>query len=568
MLTKVLRLQLCYTTYSSGDIVVRSANHLSEQAEEGKFGRGTSSMVTAVFVSRLLGLLFIIPLQNIIGGYAYGIYYLAYPLYTVMLTLSTAGFPLALSKTISDLSAHGKHKEAGATFRIVGRSMLLFGLGAFLLMWFLGPLYLQMALPHPDTTQIQAALPAIRALAPALIVLPLMSAMRGYLQGYLRFQPSAASQVIEQIARVGVILIGVLIAVELGSGPPVTAAVATFGAVAGAVPAFLLLRKAVIRVRKEMNRKSRYASRSRLKAGHVLWRLLMYSMPIAMGTLILPLSQQIDAWTVPRGLMARGLTFMAATIQYGIYSGEALKLIQLPLSFANAIGVAVLPGLTEALSLGNNSLAKDRLVMTLRMTAFITLPAAAALSILALPLNIALFRSSAGTGAIALAGLISIFSAIELVSTYILQGYDKFYTPVGHMAIGLLIKLALNIILVPIFGINGAAMASVVGYMISSWLNMGAIRRVTGVRVSMPRLSWRTMVATVAAGLWLYAIERLYVSSLVWIPALQQSRLFSLGVVLVGLAIAGPVYLGVALLVRAVNARELSRMPVVGRFFA
>ncbi|MHB1629480.1 MAG: putative polysaccharide biosynthesis protein [Bacilli bacterium] len=539
---------------------------MSEEAE-GKFGRGTSSMVTAVFVSRVLGLLFIIPLQNMIGGYAYGIYYLAYPLYTVMLTLSTAGFPLALSKTVSDLAARGKHKEATAVYRIVGRSMLVFGLAAFLLMWFLGPLYLRMALPHPDAAQVQAALPAIRALAPALILFPLISAMRGYLQGYLRFQPSATSQVVEQIARVGVILIGVLIAVKLGFGPSVTAAVATFGAAAGAAPAFLLLRRAVIRVRSEMRRRSRYAPQPHFKAGRILWRLLMYSMPIAMGTLILPLSQQIDAWTVPRGLMGRGLSFMAATTEYGIYSGEALKLIQLPLSFANAIGVAVMPGLTEALSLGNNSLAKDRLVTTLRMTAFITLPAAAALSILALPLNIALFRSSAGTGAIALAGLISIFSAIELVSTYILQGYDRFYTPVAHMAVGLLIKLALNVILVPLFGIDGAAIASVFGYMVSSWLNMGAIRRVTGIRASMPALSWRTMVATAAAGLWLYAVERLYVSSNVWAPGIQQSRLFSLGVVLAGLATAGPVYLGVALLVRAVTTQELSRMPVLGRFF-
>lgn len=539
---------------------------MSEQAE-GNFGRGTSSMVTAVFVSRLLGLLFIIPLQNMIGGYAYGIYYLAYPLYTVMLTLSTAGFPLALSKTISDLSARGKHKEATAVFRIVGRSMLLFGVLAFFFMWFLGPYYLRLALPHPDAAQVQAALPAIRALAPALILFPLISAMRGYLQGYLRFQPSANSQVIEQIARVGVILIGVLIAINLGFGPPVTAAVATFGAAAGAAPAFLLLRKAVIRVRSEMRRKSRYAPNPHLKAGHILWRLLMYSMPIAMGTLILPLSQQIDAWTVPRGLMGKGLSFMAATTQFGIYSGEALKLIQLPLSFANAIGVAVMPGLTEALSLGNSALAKDRLVTTLRMTAFITLPAAAALSILALPLNIALFRSSAGTGAIALAGLISIFSAIELVSTYILQGYDKFYTPVWHMAIGLLIKLTLNVVLVPIFGIDGAAVASVVAYMISAWLNMGAIRKVTGIHVSIPMLSWRTMIATLAAGLWLFALERLYVSSAVWAPGLQQSRLFSLGVVLLGLAIAGPIYLGVGILVRAVSVRELARMPVVGRFF-
>ena len=74
----------------------------------GKFGRGASIMVASVFIAKLLGLLIVVPLQNIIGGYAYGIYRIAYPLYTIMLTLSTIGFPLALSKTISQLSSAGK----------------------------------------------------------------------------------------------------------------------------------------------------------------------------------------------------------------------------------------------------------------------------------------------------------------------------------------------------------------------------------------------------------------------------------------------------------------------------
>ncbi len=525
-------------------------------------------MVSAVFISKILGLLFIIPLQNMIGGYAYGLYYLAYPLYTVMLTLSTAGFPLALSKSISDLSARGRHREATATLRIVGRAMLIFGLISFLMMWFLGPVYLRFTIPHQQQSLQHDALPAIRALAPALLLLPLMSAMRGYLQGYLRLQPSGTSQVVEQIVRVIFILAGAFIVIQLGYGPRVTAAIATFGAVAGAVPAFVVLRKAVIKTRRESLRKTRSAPIPKLPARSILWRLFLYSLPIAMGTLVLPLSQQVDAWTVPRELIGSGLSIVAATVQYGIYSGEALKLIQLPLSFANAIGASVMPAITEAMARNDRELGETRLLLTLRMTGFITLPGAVMLSILALPINLALFKSTTGTDAIALAGVMSIFSAIELVSTYILQGYDRFYTPVWHMGVGLLIKLGFNLLLVPFFGIDGAAVAGILGYFISSLLNMSALRRTTGLPVYFLRLTWRTWIATGVLGLFSYGILRLYEIMTTWMPVFHTSRLLALGAVLASLALGGPIYIVMAVLLRAVDQEELLRMPMVGSLLA
>lgn len=539
------------------------SSELSSESQS-RFGRGASSMVSAVFISKILGLLFIIPLQNMIGGYSYGLYYLAYPLYTIMLTLSTAGFPLALSKSISDLSARGRHREATATFQIVGRAMLIFGLVSFLLMWFLGPLYLKFTIPANQHTLQHDALPAIRALAPALLLLPLMSAMRGYLQGYLRLQPSGTSQVVEQIVRVVFILAGAFIVIQLGYGPRVTAAIATFGAVAGAVPAFIVLRRAVIKTRRENVRKTRTTEIPKIKARSVLWKLFVYSLPIAMGTLVLPLSQQVDAWTVPRELIASGFSIVAATVQYGIYSGEALKLIQLPLSFANAIGASVMPAITEAMARKDRNLGETRLLLTLRMTGFITLPGAMILSVLALPINLALFKSTAGTDAIALAGVMSIFSAIELVSTYILQGYDRFYTPVWHMGVGLLLKLVFNLLLIPLLGIDGAAIAGIIGYFVSSWLNMSALRKTTGLRIYFFRLTWRTWISTAILGIFTYGILRLYEYITTWMPIFHASRLLALGAVIAGLALGGPIYIAVSIILRAVDQEELLHMPMIG----
>lgn len=531
-----------------------------------KFGRSASIMVASVFLSKILGLLVVIPLQNLIGGYAYGIYRIAYPLYTIMLTLSTSGFPLALSKTIARLSVEGKHREASATFRTLGRFMLILGIASFFVMWFGAPTYLTISLPQHSKLLEAAAIPAIRALAPALLLFPIISLERGFLQGYQHMKESGSSQVIEQVIRVGFILSATIFAVVAGYAPATKAALATFGATAGAVVTFLFLRNAVRKLRKETRQKSRYSPSVHLASGQVLRHMFFYALPIATGTLVFPLSQAIDAWTVPRLLAASGASMVKAITDYGIYTGEALILMQLPLSFANAIGTSTLPAITEARAMENNSLTKVRLQDSLRMMAFISMPAAMTLSLLAGPINYMLFASNSGTEAIAIAGVMSIFSALELVSTYILQGYDHFYKPVVHMMMGAILKLVLNIILIPRYGINGAAIASTIGYLFSSWLNMRSIRQTTGNSVRFPIVAWRPLAAAVIVGLWFLLLIRGIHVLQQWQPEIAALRVISLIEVLIGLFVGAPIYLFFALLFKAVSGHELARLPIIGRF--
>ena len=533
----------------------------------GKFGRGASIMVASVFISKLLGLLVVVPLQNIIGGYAYGIYRIAYPLYTIMLTLSTIGFPLALSKTISQLSAEGRHKEALANFQAIGRYMLFFGVFAFLVMWFGAPYYLTITLPQHSETLEMAAIPAIHALAPALLLLPFVSVERGYLQGYMRLEASGASQVVDQIGRVAFILIGTIVAALMGYSPSGKAAIATFGATVGVLGAFLLLRVAVRKLRQESLRRSRFSPPpASLRSKDVLKHLFVYALPIASGTLVLPLSQAIDAWTIPRLLVASGASIVKAITDYGIYTGEALILMQLPLSFANAIGTSIMPALTGSRAVGNKNAAKLRLQASLQMMTFIAFPAAVTLALLAKPINVALFASTAGTEAIAIAGIMSLFSALELVSTYILQGYDRFYRPVINMVAGVVIKLALNILLVPRYGINGAAVASTLGYLISSWLNMRSVRRFSGLRIHFPGIAWRPLAASALVGAWFLLLLRAIDVLQEWQPRIATMRAVSLLEVLVGLFVGAPIYLYFALRFKAVSGEELARLPFVGKF--
>lgn len=522
-------------------------------------------MVSAVFISKILGIILIVPMQNLIGEYALGIYGIVYPLYTIMLTLSTAGFPLALSKTISTLTAKGKYKEANGTFSIVGRSLFLFGFFAFFIMWFGGPWYI--SLVAPGQKLLHDAIPAVRTLAPALLLLPLMSAQRGYLQGNLRLEPSAASQVIEQIVRVFVVLAGLMIGLSMGLTAGPMAAIATFGATAGAIGGFLLLLASVKKLRRETLRKSRFEGTPTLKTLPVLQSLLAYSLPIVLGTLVLPLSQSIDVFTVPRELLFSGVNTVTATAEFGRYTQEALRLIQLPLSFATAIGASILPAISSALAKGNYEQARQRLTRSLRMTAYIMIPAAVALGTFAAPIDVTLFKSAQGAQLISLAAVMSIFSGLELVTTYILQGHDRFYQPVFHMVMGLIIKLIGNLLLVPMLGIGGAAIAGIIGYAVSSWMNMTSIRKVTMTDVSFPKVAWRSLLSSLVLGVWLYALDRLYLLWGITFHA-SSSRMTALLAVVIGLAIGAPLYIMASLWFKATDREELSSLPMVGRLIA
>ncbi len=538
---------------------------MSDKSGQQALRRGASSMVSAVFISRLLGILLIVPMQNIIGEYALGLYGLAYPLYTIMLTVATAGFPIALSKSISQLTARKHYKEANQTYFIIGRSLFLFGILAFLVMWFGGPYYLSLSTPSP--TIVHDAIPAIHALAPALLILPLMSAQRGFLQGNMRMEPSALSQVIEQIIRVATVLVGLFIGLSLHLSPSQMAAIATFGATTGAIGGFLLLLYAVKKLRKELHHKGRLERTPHLRSSHVLRKLGIYSLPIVLGTLVLPLSQSIDVFTIPRELIASGMSNHMATAQFGRYTQEALRLIQLPLSFATAIGSAVMPSITSALSQGQFLDAKRRQHQSLKMTAFIMLPTAVTFGFLASPIDIMLFKSASGSTLILLAAIMSLFSGLELVTTFILQGRDHFYRPVYHMAIGMILKLIGNIVLIPLLGINGAAIAGIIGYAVSSWLNMGTIRQVSDDAVSVPKLTWRIVTACIPLALWLYLLNHLVFTYALTLSSLAN-RWVALLAVIIGIGIGAPIYLIAAIWIKAIQPSELTTLPLIGKRIA
>jgi O-antigen/teichoic acid export membrane protein len=523
-------------------------------------------MVASVTLAKLLGVVYIIPLTSLIGAEGLGIYQNAYALYTILLTLATSGFPTAMGKLISERLALRKYAEVEHIYWVTVKTVSVLAVCAALLIWFGAPLYSTLVAltdPHNDPQESSSVLVmSIRALAPSILVVPIMSALRGYLQGFQKMEPSGYSQAVEQLFRIVAMLIGAYFVSRHSLDPTVRAgegaAAATFGSFVGAVAGLILLVAAVFPLRRQFRH---YRNRASGLTNHQVMRLLWdIALPVCAGALVVPASNFLDSVTVQNLLMLKHESFHQATSEFGVLSRQAFTFIQLPLAFAMAIGATVLPAISEAKALGDGKAIRRHITTTVRSMFFITFPTAAALLILARPIDYSVFGTYDGANIISSVSFMGIFSGLELISTYMLQGLGRMYRPVRNMVIGIVIKLILNVVLILPFGIMGAAIASTVGYLFSSTLNILAVKKYSGVQFSVLKLAMPSLVSAIPLCFILLCTD-LIVN---WIGANWDLRVMSFVDVVLSVGLGGVFYLVTAIWVPAVSAAELQRFPLLG----
>lgn len=525
--------------------------------------RGATVMVVSVAIAKVLGVLYIVPLNALIHPEGLGIYSNAYSLYAILLTLATSGFPTAMGKVISERLALHKYTEVEQIYQVTTRTLWIFAIALAIAMWFLAPVFSRLVALRAQHAAAAYLTLSIRALAPAVLIVPAMSGMRGYLQGFQRLEPSGWSQAVEQLFRVAAMVVGALIVMRVThNNVPDGAAAATFGAFVGALAGYILLSIAVRPLRREFRARALQGRRT-LSNRAVRRMLYQVGLPVSLGALVVPISGLVDSVTVQNLLMGTGLSLTVATAQYGILSRQAFQLIQLPLAFAMAIGASVLPSISHAKAIRDQKTIQSNITGTIRSMFFMSFPIAATLLMLGRPLDILLFHSTEGATIISSVSFMGILSSLELISTYMLQGLGKLYRPVRNMFIGVLVKLVLNFALIPHFHIMGAAVATMIGYLFSSMLNILAVRKYSNVHFSVWRLALPTLFASIplCAGMALVS----FIAFAVVHPIFPSAdRLTAMIQIVSAIAIGGVIYVFFAIRMHAVSTGELKRIPVVG----
>ncbi|GIP24830.1 polysaccharide biosynthesis protein [Paenibacillus sp. J22TS3] len=572
---------------------------MKETSAAGRLLKGAALLAAAALLTKLLGTLQKIPLQNIGGDGVFGIYNTVYPFYTLLLTLATVGFPTAVSKFVAEREAAGNRAGSAEVLRLSAVVMLSLGLAGGLAMYLGAPL-LAGAIGN------QQLVPALRSAAPALFFVPASAALRGYFQGLQDMLPTAVSQVVEQAIRVAVMIVLLLTFTASGAPDSTVASGAMIGSAAGGCAGLLVMLLFWSRHRRsEQGIRLLEPDRDRLKrrlkddpaagqngtaagegsaavisgpagggttavpavgpqldqgAGHgrLLRQLLAYAIPICLAALAVPLISLVDTFTLPRLLRQGGWDETGAMVQVGVYN-RGIPLVQLVTMLATSLSVLFIPALAELKYRGDQEQIRHQTRLALRWFWLIGLAASAGLAALAEPINIMLYKDTSGTAAMQWIALTAAPSTMVTITAALLQGLGSVRAPALYLTGAALLKTVLNLLLVPQLGITGAAAAGVAAYSLAAALSLARLRKATALRLRPADALGKPALLIAALVLPVLALRLLADAA-----GLGPGRAAAAAESLLGVFLGAAIFAAGVLRLRLMTGRDIAALPKVG----
>lgn len=534
---------------------------VAQTQKQNSFFGGAAILAAGILIVKLIGMFYKIPLINIIGEAGAADFNNAYNIYAVLLTVSTAGLPVAVSKLVSEANALDRRNQVRRTFRLALVLFLALGLVSFLVMFFRAD-----ALAGMMNDSKAAA--GIRALAPAVVCVGCLAALRGYSQGHSNMAPTSVSQIIEALCKLVVGLGLAFWLVKQGKDPDVAAAGAITGVTVGTVVAlaYMVLDFLLSRGREDTRGTDRPDS-----AGSILTNILKIAVPITLSSSMVGIVTVIDSSLVQGQLQsALDLTEQASRTLYGNYSG-ALNIYNLPTSLMAAITASVIPAVSAALARRDRRGAARITGSALRITALLSFPMGVGLFVLGTPIIRLLFPKlnvAVAGPLLSTLGIATPFVCMVLVCNSVLQAHGFINLPVIVMVLGGIVKIVNNYNLVGAIGIAGAPVGNILCFGLALVLDLVVITRVIPNRPRLLPIFIKPAIASAIMGgaAWaVYGLLSRVLTAEQVNEAGQTIRVVSrmgnaLGIFL-AIAVAGVVYLVLVIALRAISRDDLALMP-------
>jgi len=595
-----------------------------ERSKQNTFFGGAAILAVGIMVVKLIGMFYRIPLVNIIGEQGTADFNNAYNIYAVLLTISTAGLPVAVSKLVSEANALGRRNQVRRIFQLALALFLTLGVLSFLLMFFKAEMLAGMM--HDEK-----AAAGIRALAPAVICVGCLSAFRGYSQGHSNMTPTAVSQIIEALCK---LVIGLALAywlISAGATQDVAAAGAITGVTVGTIVALAYM--VLSFMRRRMSEGRNLADDTPDDAASILKKILQIAIPITLSSSMVgivtvidsslvqgqlqkvllenpdswalyrdfidlePLAAAITAWKagLESGAVASAATLAAQVEQnlpaavkvnelvldvsrtlYGNYSG-ALNIYNLPTSLMAAITASVIPAVSAALARKDRKGAARVTGSALRITTLLAFPMGVGLFVLGTPIIEMLFpalTSEIAGPLLSELGIATLFVCTMLVCNSVLQAHGFVNLPVMVMLLGGVLKIFNNYNLVahPSVGIYGAPFGNVLCFGLCMVLDLVIISRVIPNRPSYVPIFAKPAAASALMGLGAWAVYGLGSKLLMGAGILCRvdelsgqvlglSRAGYAAAIMAAIGVAVVIYGVLVIVLRAISKDDLTLMP-------
>ena len=531
---------------------------MGNREQKSTFFGGAAILAVGIAIVKLIGALYKIPLGNILDDEGFGHFNNAYVIYNLLLMVSTAGLPVALSKSISEASTLGRRNQVHRIFNVALVTFFVLGTISFAVMFAL-------AQPLADLQGDGAAVQAVRAIAPACFFVCVLSTFRGYAQGHGNMVPTAVSQIIEALGKLVIGLALAWVLVRAGASSADAAAGAIFGVTCGAgICLIYLIVEHVHRRRSEPGRPTDVPE----PPGTILKRLLVIAVPITLCASVTPITSWLDTAQVQnilRDVMnAQPAQWYEAqklldpdvvdpvVAAYGAYQ-KAITIYNLPSSFMVAITASVIPAISACRAKRDFQGAGRIAESSMRVGMLLALPAGVGLAVLSSPIMYLLYADSdhaIADPSMMILGIASIFVCVMLVCSSVLQASGFVNLPIVIMVAGCAAKLIVNNFMVRQMGAVGAAVGTLVCYVIVAVLELLLIKRVIPAPPRYTQVFAKPMVAAGVMGM------------AVWAAYGLVSRLFGNTLsTLIAIAAGVAVYAVLVVVLKAISREDLALMP-------
>lgn len=508
-----------------------------------------SILALASIVVRLIGIIYRIPLTNIVGNEGMGYYGFAFEVYSFLVILSTSAIPVAVSKLTAARIAKKEYKNAQAVFRCSIKFAAVLS-GSLALITFIGAPFISKVM-FGGITEVA---PALRVLAPTVFVCAVMGVFRGYTQGLGNMTPTAFSQVVEQI--INAIVSVVAAAILISKGAAYGAAGGTMGTLMGAVASLVFLYFVYTSNQPVIRRRIKKDPTKKAMSDQDVYRLIgLTVLPLILTSTIYQISSLLDSSLFSNILKAIGYQSSFISSLYGIYSSKYQLLINLPLGITAALTVAMMPGIAGAIAINDKQQVREQIDTVIRFTLLIAIPCAVGVAVMGGSIMQMLFNDATTLpGRMLAVGAVTIvFYAFSTLTSTILQGSNYMRIPVINAAISLGVHIVFTVVLLAFADLH--IFALIYGNIIFSFcmcvLNIRSLAKLIDYEMDIVKMAASPAIASLIMG----AVTFFVYKGLIY---LIHSNLVS---TMISILIAVIIYAVIMVLTRGVTEEELYMFP-------
>lgn len=416
--------------------------------KKNSFIEGTIFAYISILLTKIIGAVYVIPFYKIIGTSGGVLYSYAYNVYNLFLNISTSGIPTAVSIIIAEYNALKMFNEREKAFKVANKVIAFISFIAFLIMFtFAGVIGIFFVGDLKNSTSIESIKLVIRTISFCLLIIPFLSVTRGYLQGNKYIVNSSFSQLIEQIVRIFVVLVGSFIAINvLHFSIPFGVSVALFGTVLGGLAALLYLKFKIHKNKDEFNKGVTNINDAKVTNKEIIRKIIVHAVPIIIISVTQNIYEMTDMKLIIKGLYMIGYDAQKCELLASIIVTWAPKICMIINAIAIGLCTSIIPYIVSSHVNNETEKLNKKFNQAINTIIFVGIPLSIYIIVFSKQVYSVFYGNSVYGGVIlATLSVVSITFSIQLITNMMLQGMKKYKIVYINTIVGIIVNTLLDV---------------------------------------------------------------------------------------------------------------------------